>query len=358
MKKFYKLNLLFGVVFLFFIWTDGNSQVSIRENAEQTNVSLKASASGTNNRSGVAYNPLKQVYYSVDAGNASFPVDSYNAAGELLDSVASGFDFRGAWWNPLLYTFEGNGYNSLGIFSKAIDPFTGVAVTGGSVVAANTQPGTQSCGDLDTANYEIIYYSGGSIYRYSRLDDQALGSAAITGLPGGTTLNSYGVFYTGIEGMEYGVYDYTNLRFIFLNRLAEYVGFSQLPGTAFAASSYKTSWANRLFWVYDDSETTWFSYNVLEGYPLGIKNSEINDSRDISIYPNPVTTETRLDLGDLNSEVTHIRLLSVNGEVLKDITDIPSTTYTLNLGNESKGMYILQVTTLEGENYFRKLIKQ
>ena len=216
----------------------------------------------------------------------------------------------------------------------------------------------RGCLDLHEHQALAIYYSGGSIYRYSRLDDQALGSAAITGLPGGTTLNSYGVFYTGIEDMEYGVYDYVNLRFIFLNRLAEYVGFSQLPGTAFAAASFKTSWANRLFWVYDDDETTWFSYNVLQGYPLGIKNSEINDSRDISIYPNPVTTETRLDLGGLNSEVTHIRLLSVNGGVLKDITDIPSTTYTLNLGNESKGMYILQVTTIEGENYFRKLIKQ
>lgn len=358
MKKFYKPFYLFGIVFLFIFLVNGNTQYSALENAEQTELILTASKTGTINRSGLVFNPLKEVYYSVNAGSDSYYVDSYNSVGELLDSVVSGFDFRGAWWNPFLFTFEGNGYNSLGIFSKAIDPFTGVAVAGGSIVAANTQPDAQSIGDMDTAKYEIIYFSAGSVYRYDRLDDQLLGTAVITGLPAGTVLNSNSVFYTGLEDMEYGVYDYANLKFIFINKLGEYVSHSQLPATAFPASNFRTSWANKLFWIYDSVLGKWFSYKVYEGFGVGIKEREINDSRYIKVFPNPVISETQLDFQNLSSEVIQIRLLNINGKVIKEFSDISSTEITLNLQNESNGIYILQLTTLEGETHFKKLIKQ
>lgn len=358
MEKIYKPLYLFSIAFMFIFWTDGNSQVSILENAEQTALSLEASATGTANRSSLAYNPLKEVFYSVNAGSSNYFVDSYDASGAILNSVVSGFDYRGAWWNPLLFTFEGNGYNSAGIFSRTIDPFTGAAVEGGSIVAANSQPIDQSIADMDTSNYELIYYNNGSIFRYSRLDDQLLGSAVITGLPTGTQLNSYAVFYTGIEDMEYGVFDYANLRFIFVNRLSEYVGHSQLPATAYAASTFKTSWAKRLFWIYDSDNSEWFSYNVLDGFPLSIKERELNDSRSIKVFPNPFNSETQLDFENLNSEVSHIRLLSVNGAVLKEFTNISSTNITLDLEGESNGIYFLQLTTLEGEIHYKKLIKQ
>ncbi|MEA3461199.1 MAG: T9SS type A sorting domain-containing protein [Bacteroidota bacterium] len=358
MEKIYKPIYLFGICALFLFWTNGNAQVTILENAEQTDLSLEASATGTTNRSALAYNPLKGVYYSVNAGSGSYYVDSYSANGELLGSVVSGFDYRGAWWNPLLFTFEGNGYSSAGIYSRTIDPFTGAATAGGSIVAANTQPDVQSVGDLDTANYELIYHYDGNIFRYSRLDDQLQGSAVISGLPPGTVLNTWTAFYTGIEDMEYGMYDYANLRCVFLNRLSEYVGHSQLPATAFPASTVNITWANRLFWVFDADSTKWFSYEVLEGYPLGIQDRELDDSGSITIFPNPVLSETQVDFEYLNSEVSHIRLLSVNGALLKEFTNIPSKSITLNLEDESAGIYILQLTTTEGEDHYKKLIKK
>ena len=358
MKKFYTPFYLISIALLFVFCMSGNTQITVLANAVQTDLTLRASADGTDNRSGIAYNPVKQVYYSVDAGNASFPVDSYNASGELIDSVAAGFDYRGAWWNPNLFTFEGNGFSSAGIFSKSLDPFTGAAVAGGTIVATNTQPYSQSVGDMDTANYELIYYYSGSIYRYSRLDDAVLGSAAVSGLPGGATLNSNTICYTGLKDMEYGVYDYTNLRFIFLNRLGEYVDHSQLPAEAYPASSFKISWAKQLFWVYNPDDDIWYSYKVFEGFPLSVKGQELNGSKEFTIFPNPVDIETHLDFGSLDSEVSYIRLLSLNGEVVREITNIPATNMTLNLQNEAKGIYILQLTTLDGANYYRKLVKK
>lgn len=358
MKKLYKPFYLLSIAFLFIFWANANTQITALENAEQTDLSLTASNTGTGNRSSLAYNPVKGVFYSVNCGSANYYIDSYNAAGELLDSVISGFDYRGAWWNPLLFSFEGNGYNSMGIFSKTIDPFTGAAVDGGSIVASNTQPNSQSVGDLDTANYEIVYYYSGSMYRYSRLDDQLLGSAVLTGLPDSVILNATSVFYTGIKDMEYGVYDYAKLRFIFINRLGEYVSHSQLPATAAAPISYMTSWTKRLFWLYDSGDKTWSSYKVLQGAPVGIFDKELDASGSFKIFPNPVNSETQLDFGNLNAEISHIRLLSTSGAVIKEYTDISSSKITLNLADESKGIYILQLTTLEGKTHSKKLIKQ
>lgn len=338
--------------------TNGNSQITILEDAELTQLSLSASATGTDNRSSLAYNPLKEIYYSVNAGSGAYFVDNYDADGALMSSVVSNFDFRGAWWNPLLFTFEGNGYNSLGIFSKEIEPFTGEALAGGSVVAANTQPDVQSVGDMDTARYEIIYYYSGSIYRYSRLDDTPLGSTVITGLPSGTVLNNYAIFYTGFEGMEFGVFDYANLKFLFINKSGEYVGYSQLPATAFPASAYMTSWANRLFWIFDSDQDIWFSYKVHDGAFVGVEERGLDESGSFKIFPNPVTSETQLNFENLNSEVSYIRILSVSGEVIKEITHISSTKINLDLQDEPAGVYILQLTTMEGDTHSKKLVKQ
>ena len=101
----------------------------------------------------------------------------------------------------------------------------------------------------------------------------------------------------------------------------------------------------------------WVSYKVHEGFPVNINAKEYNDSRYIKVFPNPVYSETQLDFEDLNSEVTHIRLLSVSGAVLEEFTNIPSGIMTLNLQNKPKGIYILQLTTLEGEIHVKKLIK-
>jgi hypothetical protein len=84
----------------------------------------------------------------------------------------------------------------------------------------------------------------------------------------------------------------------------------------------------------------------------------LNVSGSIKIFPNPVDSETQLDFGNLNAELSHIRLLSASGAVIKEYTDISSTKITLNLQDESRGIYILQLTTLEGETYSKKLIKQ
>jgi hypothetical protein len=44
------------------------------------------------NNSGVAYNPLLNLYYGVRAGNSSFPLETWSATGTPLFQTSAGFD--------------------------------------------------------------------------------------------------------------------------------------------------------------------------------------------------------------------------------------------------------------------------
>ncbi|HRD54644.1 MAG TPA: hypothetical protein PKY96_18550, partial [Flavobacteriales bacterium] len=145
-------------------------------------LTLTGTVGGTENRSALAYNPLLGLYYSVNAGNADYPLDTYAEDGSLAGTVPSGFDYRGAWWDPGGARLLGNGFASLGIFEQDLQAGTGLPLGTGTVVLSGNQPDVQSIGDLDTDANEIIYYYLGSIHRYSAPTNELLGSYAVTGL--------------------------------------------------------------------------------------------------------------------------------------------------------------------------------
>jgi len=126
---------------------------------------MTASETGTLNRSGVAYHPTFRFYYSVNAGSANYPIDAYDEQGNRLFNPVQGFDYRGLWFNPAAATIEGNGFDDLGILVHNLNVNTGEPLGSGASVLAANQPNTQSAGDLDTEDNEIIYYATDTIYR-------------------------------------------------------------------------------------------------------------------------------------------------------------------------------------------------
>lgn len=208
----------------------------------------------------VTYNPLKNVYYWNAGGFASNPVATYSANGGNTIAVGMGNqDWRGLWWNSNSNALEGNCFNSIGIFSVSTDPISGYALNGSNIIASNNQPGTQSGGQYDATTDQVIYYNSLNIYKYSRSTGNLLSIVPITGLPGGFgSLNSNG-FYTGINGMEYAIYDYTNRRAYFINyNTGVYISTVQFPLSAGAPSSFGVSYANGLFFIYDN--TNWVGF--------------------------------------------------------------------------------------------------
>ena len=298
---------------------------------------------GTDNRSGIAYNPDAQLYYSVNAGTIGRPMDTYDAAFNLIDSVPQGYDYRGAWWNPGTSHFEGNGYDGSGIFVQDLQLGNGHPLGSGVVELASAQPQEQACGALDAGANEIVYYFAGSLYRYSRASGLLLGSTPITGLPVPTaSINTTSIAYIGCAGYEYGIYDFTNRRLLFIDRATgAYSGFCQLPSDAPARSYLGMAYANDRLWL--------FELGAWHGYAIGNGGVGLNDTGMIgafSLGPNPasddlyVTLEgsvgsTTIDVIDaLGREVLSLPWNGAWGRAHVDVSGLREGMYHLRLRSQ------------------------
>ncbi len=317
------------------------AQCSILPNAFEY-ISLRQSISGTNNRSGLAYNPAKQYYYSVNAGSSGYPIDTYNASGVLLDSTASGFDYRGAWWNPSINVLEGNGFSTGGIFIQTLAAGTAFPTGTGTTTFTANQPDAQSVGDLDYNSNEIIYYNDGFIYRYSRVDNGLLGSFLILNLPvAKSALNSNSVVYTGCPQHEIGVYDYGNQRLLFIDKAnGQYNGFCQLPATAPQRSSFGMSYANNLLWLFDN--------NLWTGYQVANLNTAIDPTLadQLRVSPNPVRDILHIsaDAALLPGSVT---LMNLQGQELISQSFNQVNSLDIDVATLPAGAYLVRVVSGE-----------
>jgi PKD repeat protein len=226
------------------------------------------------NASGVAYHPGFNVYYAVIAGNAIFPMETFDETGTSLYQTNAGFDYRGLWWNPNTAQLEGNGYNGYGLWASDLDASGYALNTGTTLFAGTFQPDVQSCGDYDYDADEVIYYYSGSIYRYDRADMTLLGSYELTGAPvSSANFNITSVVYTGCCGNEIGLEDYVNKTILLFNKATgEYSGSSQLPLSAVTNYNFRFSYANGQVWLYDVNTRTWTSYFILDGSSAAVVN--------------------------------------------------------------------------------------
>jgi hypothetical protein len=138
-------------------------------------------------------------------------------------------------------------------------------------------PNSQSSGAYDPVNNHVLYYNGGSLYKYDRATGALVTSMAITGLPAGS-INTYGIIYTGIPGQEVGVYDYTNLAVRFINfTTGAYVSSCQLPVGAPNGSGFRFSYANNRVFLYNGSGS-WFGYKITNQADLIFTGNNISCS--------------------------------------------------------------------------------
>ncbi|MGB0390609.1 MAG: T9SS type A sorting domain-containing protein [Salibacteraceae bacterium] len=228
----------------------------------------------------LVYNPVNSVYYTLD-GNYIRTHSGIN--GSVLSSYYYSTTMRGIWWNPATSNLEGNGYNSNGIITFTVNSTTGY-VSGGTVLFSGShQPYYQCQGVLDEANNEILYFYASSIYRYSRVTGNLIGSTAISNMPASYTLTGYNIIYTGCPGKEIGLYDRLNKKLLFINKATgAYVGASQLPTTAGTPYNWGVSFADDKLWVLNG--TSWNSYSTIS---FGLQTSAISgpfcDNSNVSI---------------------------------------------------------------------------
>lgn len=302
-------------------------------------ITLAGQPGGTENRSGLAFNPQLGFYYSVNAGSGNYPLDTYNEDGSLAATVISGFDYRGVWWEPTTSRLIGNGYATLGIFDQALAVGTGLPLGSGTVLFTGNQPDVQSIGDLDTDANEIIYYSADAIHRYSASTNAPLGTYAISGLPVATSnLNSNTVMYIGCPGIEIALYDFVNRQVLFVNKTTgAYSGATQLPVDAPQRASFGLSYANGKVWLYDQG--FWRGYDL--GFTLSV--TETSNSSAVRMWPNPAADQVQLEWSAVRGRLELVIADMSGREVMREQFDGTAGIHGFDVSAVAPGSYCVQL---------------
>ena len=246
-----------SIVFLVFAGTE-NSFAQTSYTAKR-DITLKFNSDDGTNACAVAWHPDKKLYYSVIAGNETFPLEVFSESGKYVSGGEAGFDARSLWYNSKTGKLEGNGAGEVGLFSLDIgsDGKPGTAV---NVYSGQKQPDFQSVGALNPAKQIIYYYNAGTVYTYKRKGGKASKTFEIKAPVGVSNLNTTTVVFTGRKGEELGLLDKEEGKVYLFDLKGNHTASVTLPSGSETPDMFRFSCANGKIWVYDVGTRSWTGY--------------------------------------------------------------------------------------------------
>jgi hypothetical protein len=238
---------------------------------------------------------------------------------------------------------EGNGFSGTGIFVQTLEAGTSFPTGAGSTIFTANQPDVQSIGTYDPDANEILYYHNQFIHRYNRANNAFITQFRVNNLPVPfSSINSNTLLYTGCPGQELGLFDHVNRRVYFINKANGNVnGSSQLPNTAPTRSSFGVSYANQLFWIYNNSTSSWLSFRVLN-YDNILSASSEKKKATFSIYPNPATEALHINVFAPNG-TGKVEIMNMQGKLVIAHALAPGGNTLIDTGELPAGMYLARV---------------
>ncbi len=241
---------------------------------------LKITREGGANGASVAWHPIQKKYYAAMAGNASFQMGVFDAAGKALHKPDQEifFDVRGLWYNPKTKTLQANGYNDFGWTEYKLDS-KGMPVSVKALYdEVMYQPDEQSVGTYDPKN-DVVYFfktEDGNLAKHKMsegyYDDDVIlhlgykNQAAMDDEfteDNASSKSNYNpsVFYTGFKGSEIGLLNSVESKIEMYNIAT---GFKtkelRLPDDAPVKDFLNFSFANGIFWLFDKEARIWKGY--------------------------------------------------------------------------------------------------
>jgi len=215
---------------------------------------------GTNGSS-VAFNLKAQLYYSVIAGNKSYPLEVFDVHGNNVYQTNAGVDMRGLWWNKKTKSLQGNSYNGSGIISFPMDDKSYPSIGAHTIFEdGDDQPGENSCGVYDSKKKQTLYYKDGMVYKYAKgkkVDSLKLSISKIS------NINSQSMIYTGVKSMEIGILDYVYKKvYLYNKKTGEKTATITLPSNAVIHDMFRFSYANNFVFLYDVDSRSWTGYQI------------------------------------------------------------------------------------------------
>jgi hypothetical protein len=244
----------------------GYSQSDIELNPTQS-ISLQITGESGTNSGGVAYNPIFNLYYTVISGNADFPLEIFSQDGSPYNQDSAGFDLRGIWYNSEFNTVEANLYQYHDIIEFLIDDDNGVIFDPAEVLWELPVGDEQSALAYNSEDkfYVLYDYQAGVIVEFDSEIGEIQREIEIELPVPLEDINTTSGVYTGIEGGEYGVYDFVRAKVYLINKIDGKVANTiQLPEDAPKNDFLNFAFANGYVWLFDTEQRNWKGYKVVK----------------------------------------------------------------------------------------------
>jgi hypothetical protein len=218
--------------------------------------------SGTN-ASAVVFIPGPNVFITVIAGNADFPMEVFDPQGKTLASMPAGLDMRGMWYNPATKQLEANAAGEDGWYSMTLDA---KGVPNGSwtlIRSGQNQPDFQSVLSYVAPKKKLVTFYDGNFSYWGRKNAKEKVRYQ-HGTPGDTDwyINPTTAAYTGNDDFPIAVLELNGEQVLFFDLKGKYLAATKIPGGLPEIDGFRFSFANKRAFVYDATERIWKGYKV------------------------------------------------------------------------------------------------
>lgn len=123
--------------------------------------------------------------------------------------------------------------------------------------------------------------------------------------------------------------------------------------------SFGTNHISGTYFIDKDHGWLWGSNGLVATYEGTVGIQELQDKiKTVSVYPNPAFDEVTIENLDIETKITDIQMLNLQGQQVLHFPNLSElNTYTINSSGLTNGIYILQVSTKNGQNLI-KFVKQ
>ncbi|MEI6853634.1 MAG: hypothetical protein WCL06_12355, partial [Bacteroidota bacterium] len=221
--------------------------------------------------------PKQKKYYAAFAGNEKFPLTVFDAKGKRLsgDELNCMVDIRGLWYNPKSDKICGNGYADIGWICYNLDS-KGIPQSYDINISGTNQPGDNCIGVYNSANDMLCFLDGENVYAYNS-DALANEDNSVRLYPGishaedideyndgsylSESYNSNVLIYTGIIHAEFGLLNVVDKQVeLYDGKTGLLTQKLKLPSNVQTYPLFNFSYANGIYWAFDQENRTWFGY--------------------------------------------------------------------------------------------------